>query len=321
MPCRQPRGACTGRETVNRRLVFVVGAPRSGTTWVQLLLARHPAVVTSQETHLFERYLAKIHDVWTWEDSFEAERRIGLRPILSEAAFTGLCREFADGVFDAIGATRPEAEVLVEKTPGHVLSADWIRALYPEATFIHVVRDPRSVVASLVRAGRGWGQRWAPRGPATAARVWREHVEAGLALAGHTDRCVELRYEALHDTGSDALLPVVRAAGLEADAAWCREALEGCAIDRLRTGGAEVPWEGREPTGFYGPGRADGWMDELSRGKVRAVEHVAGDLMDRLGYPRAARVGGTPFRVRVLGLVERLQGALEWRLGRFGSRL
>jgi hypothetical protein len=41
-------------------LVFLVGAPRSGTTWVQLLLSRSSSVVTAQETDLFDVSLRPI---------------------------------------------------------------------------------------------------------------------------------------------------------------------------------------------------------------------------------------------------------------------
>jgi hypothetical protein len=37
--------------------VFLVGCPRSGTTWVQRLLACHPGIATGQESNLFEMYI------------------------------------------------------------------------------------------------------------------------------------------------------------------------------------------------------------------------------------------------------------------------
>jgi hypothetical protein len=39
-------------------LVFLIGCPRSGTTWLQRLLASHPQVRTVQETFLFPRYIS-----------------------------------------------------------------------------------------------------------------------------------------------------------------------------------------------------------------------------------------------------------------------
>src|SRR5438876_565526 len=38
-------------------IVFVVGAPRSGTTWLQTMLAAHPEVASPQETYIFSAYV------------------------------------------------------------------------------------------------------------------------------------------------------------------------------------------------------------------------------------------------------------------------
>lgn len=47
-----------------KQLTFLVGAPRSGTTWIQLLLSRSPLVAAAQETDLFNIYLRPIVDEW-----------------------------------------------------------------------------------------------------------------------------------------------------------------------------------------------------------------------------------------------------------------
>src|SRR5260370_22104903 len=47
-----------------KQLVFLVGAPRSGTTWLQLLLSRSPSVVTAPATHVFSLFLLSMVDQW-----------------------------------------------------------------------------------------------------------------------------------------------------------------------------------------------------------------------------------------------------------------
>ena len=49
------------------RLVLLVGAPRSGTTWLQSMLGAHPAAATPQETDLFSRYVTPLADAWSWQ--------------------------------------------------------------------------------------------------------------------------------------------------------------------------------------------------------------------------------------------------------------
>lgn len=306
------------------KTVFVIGAPRSGTTWVQLLLAQHPEIVTSQETHLFERYLIHMESMWLREKEVRTERGIGLRPILSDGEFYALCRSFADAVLRKVSSRQTSASVLVEKTPGHALFGDFILKLFPGAYFVHVVRDPRATAASLRRAGRTWGQRWAPSGIIEAARVWRRHVEAGCELRERTGQYIELKYEELHQRGEQVFHELLDALDLEADRAFCREALEACSIERLHSGNSppRSPWSlSGEPPGFYGPGCAEGWREELKRREVRLVEHIAGSTMTSLGYLPVTRQLGKPPRLVVRDVVERLGAALDWRLRKTLTRL
>src|SRR3984957_8916603 len=86
--------------------VALIGAPRSGTTWLQTLLASHDAVVSPQETNLFSRYVAPLEARWLHEArGTVAERQqrrfTGLGAVLTEADFR---REVAAFVEDVIGA-------------------------------------------------------------------------------------------------------------------------------------------------------------------------------------------------------------------------
>ncbi len=49
--------------------MFIVGSPRSGTSYLQNLLASHPDIHTGEETHLFERYIGP--SVRAWERHLE----------------------------------------------------------------------------------------------------------------------------------------------------------------------------------------------------------------------------------------------------------
>src|SRR5207249_10186807 len=91
-------------------------------------------------------------------------------------------------------------ELFLEKTPGHVLFVPEIRALLPEARFVHVLRDARDTVASLLGASRSWGGGWAPRQANQAAGTWVNHVQAARQAQRilSASQFFEVRYEALH---------------------------------------------------------------------------------------------------------------------------
>ena len=298
----------------DRTHVFIVGAPRSGTTWLQLLLSQHPAVATSQETHLFSAYLKFLERQWRFEERNPSSRKVGLRGLLSDQEFYSACRTFVDRIFDEIAATKKGANVVLEKTPNHVYEWELILKIVPEAYFIHIVRDPRSVVSSLRAAGGAWGKNWASAGAVGCALRWCTSVTEGRRIGKATDRYKEIRYEALLSDGPSCLRQIFSWLGLPADAETCRRAVETCAIDRLKKGRADhsSPWPlGSEPEGFFRKGERESWRKELPRSWIRTTEYLARDLMRELGYEPALRVSSRkPVRV---SLYEGFEG-LEWRV-------
>jgi hypothetical protein len=273
-----------------RRYVFVVGSPRSGTTWLQLLLAQHPAVATHQETHLFHNYLGPLERAYLGGRDAAQVRDVGIHNVVDEATLYGFCRQFALRALDGIAADEPQAEVVIEKSPDHVRDHELILRALPEAWFVHVIRDPRDVVVSMRSAGRGWGRSWAPSRTHGAAATWAHNVQCGLDIAQKTDRYREVRYEDLIGNGTAELGDLFAWLGLPVDGGLCEAALAACRIENLRGGAAQVrsPWAlKQEPEGFYRSGRSGGWTGELGRRELNTIEYLAGSLMDRLGYARA----------------------------------
>jgi hypothetical protein len=175
---------------------FVVGCPRSGTTIVQAMLARHPAVFTLPETAFFEHVHGNL--AWRWGDANAEYRPPRLRQRL------GFTRKYDRQLFlslqrmtTAVPAALPrlslrmrtlrrrfvalldelaraaDREMWLEKTPNHLLYLPEIEALVPDARFVHVVRPGAETIASLIDAsllfendnafGGGtvhWARRW-----------------------------------------------------------------------------------------------------------------------------------------------------------------
>lgn len=239
------------------RHVFIVGCHRSGTTWVQLLLAQHANIATSQETHLFSAYLGHAMRVWEREEkALDDRRNVGLTAVIGWEDVRTAWRAFTDTVFSAVISTHPAADLLVEKTPAHVVWAKQILALYPDAAFVHVIRDPRDVVCSLRSAGGSWGRHWAPTNVSDGARPWRERVEAGLGIPRLTSRYHEVRYEDLTRNAAATLAELYLFLGLSVEPEFCERAAEACRLDRLRADGVQEnvdsPWRlDAKPQGFF----------------------------------------------------------------------
>jgi len=284
--------------------VLIVGCPRSGTSWLQLLLAQHPGVATTQETHLFHGYLSHLER--SWQRYPTVDPNVGMSRLLSDDEFYGLCADFAKAVLQRIADGNKDAEVVLEKTPGHIRHGPFILRLVPDAYFLHVVRDPRSVVSSLRAAAQSWASQWASTDVVRNARLWRADVTLGRELGRLTSRYREVRYEdLLGDTGPELLEALFAWLELPADRAFARAALAACQIDRIRGGGEGIrAYDSlrRVQPDFFRKGQANGWQEDLSPGAIRVIEYINRDLMQHYGYSLAS-AGAThsrkPFRLAV----------------------
>jgi hypothetical protein len=285
-----------------------------------MLLGQHPKVATIQETHLFSSYIAPLQNAWKAHAS--TPRHIGLQAALTSEEFDGLCSDFAHHILSRIAERGHGASVVLEKTPAHVRGVPLIVKLLPEARFIHLVRDPRAVVASLCAAGRSWGRGWASTDPVVNAQLWASDVSAGrnVALREHL---YTIRYEdLLGNNGWRALQALLRWLRLDADVNFCRHTMEHCTIERLRHDSKDLKAGvtiGGDPVGFYRNGRADSWSSELSKRDVQVIEYIAGALMREYGYVGTTEFAdGTrkPFRLKLRAILD----GLEWRSNRTVAR-
>jgi hypothetical protein len=280
-------------------LIFVVGCPRSGTTWVQRLLATHPCVRTGQESDLFDMYVGPQLRAWRQElrDDTSGRGGVGLTCYFTDGEFQPILKEYLLRLLTPMVGELKPGELFVEKTPSHVLYASEIHELLPGARFIHVLRDARDTVASLLGASRGWGRAWAPRRAADAAGTWVTHVSAGQRAACHLpdSQFTQVRYEALQSDGYHVMRDLVQWLGLTWSEDEVRLALQKNSPEAARVGrGTPIPLGGevgkrdstvREPPGFIRRARAGGWRQDLTPMQKLAVWRVAQSTMAEVGYP------------------------------------
>lgn len=280
-------------------LVFLVGAPRSGTTHLQRLLASLRGVETAQESHVFE-YIAPMVRLWNAHlagATSDARGGVGLPCYLEEQEFVAAVRrlfwEFLEPTLD----TLPGGCLFLEKTPLHALHVDVIDLLLPKARIIHIIRDPRDVVASLLASARSWGHSWAPAEAGLAARLWSRHVRAARRAGGALDgrRYTEVRYERLLHNAVPELLRL----GTFLGCTWSVEELNG-AVERNRIDYARdnaptpIPRRGaaakrsgkvvNEPNGFMRKGMSGSWKTDLSLLEKAKVWRATRKMMKELGY-------------------------------------
>lgn len=278
--------------------VFIVGCPRSGTTLLRRIVSAHPQIVITPEAHWIPRWF---------------EKRRGLKPdgivtaeLVSELlahdkfASFGLGREalmsligsgqpisyatFVTGIFDLYGKARGK-KVVGNKTPDSVRRIGTLHALWPQARFVHLIRDGRDVALSLMNwpsvetKKPGTFPTWKDDPVSTAALWWELNVrrgrEAGKALGPELFR--ELRYESLVAHPAEECAALCEFLGLAYDEAMLNyhEAFSEAA-DAKATNDRQPIASGLR-----------NWKAQMPTSDVERFEAAVGTLLDELGYPRA----------------------------------
>ena len=203
-------------------------------------------------------------------------------------------------------------ERYADKTPYHVLQIERLAGAFPEARFVHLVRDGRDVVPSLI------GMPFAPDRFGPGVLYWRRHVTAGReagAVVG-PGRYREVRYEELVEDPEAVLTDLCAFVELDYDPAMLGyhersgEVLRGLRRD------AHLQGISRPPTR-----RLRDWRTSLPPADLELFEALAGDVTRELGYEPSGVTVGAATRARAAAVVadQRVRGPLR-RVRRQSSR-
>lgn len=169
-------------EGESTRPIFIIGSPRSGTTLLRMIIDSYPSISCGPESHFLIDLANLTANQW------ERIARFGFDRSNWNARLRELFERFQVDYMRRRGKRR-----WAEKTPRYTLYLDFVNQLFPDAQFVHVIRDGRDVVLSCQDR---WGFWWAAR---AAARGWPRYVRAardfGRTVPAH--RYMELRYERL----------------------------------------------------------------------------------------------------------------------------
>src|SRR5665213_57832 len=137
---------------IDSRLFFVFGAPRSGTTWLQKAIDAHADLVCLGEAKFLymQRELGKVCAQYSaFLDHYSATLfGESFFPPIAKPEFDELYRRFIEIRLRA-NAGGAGARRIGNKDPEHGLDLANLATAFPDATFIHLVRDPRDVTVSM----------------------------------------------------------------------------------------------------------------------------------------------------------------------------
>jgi hypothetical protein len=277
--------------------VFIVGCPRSGTTLLQRVVNAHSQVAIINQLQWLPNVYKRIR-----RRSREGEITADLLPQVFQRAEPfqklGLGHEevanllrtrppmpyprFVSMLFDLYGQARGKT-LVGDKTPIYVRSIETLHALWPEARFVHLIRDGRDVCLSTIN----WKKKtakltrsfatWSEDAVMTAAMRWRWNAqlgrEGGRPLGPRL--YYEMQYESLVSRPAQECDRLCDFLGVPYDGAMLRFH-EGRTQDDPNLD-AKKAW--RPIT----PGLRD-WNSQMDVRDIARFEAVAGSLLRQMGY-------------------------------------
>lgn len=254
--------------------VFIIGAARSGTTWMYDIFTAHPEVAGVFESWLFTRDngLGSLFSAAHWPP-----KHSGLGRYLSRDEVLVFTRETARSILGK--AIQDGHSYMVEKSPSHLYSMKLIAEIFPEARFIHVLRDGRDVCVSVQAAARTWMPDWQRTfggSMEASAKSWRDAVQRtrndGKSLG---DRFMEIRYETLKADPIASYKQLFNFCEIPCTDEILQEIFEKTDFD--------LNFKGNE-SGFRRGGRTGDWYATFSLIDAFKFHRIAGELLERIGY-------------------------------------
>ncbi|MBB6350532.1 sulfotransferase family protein [Nonomuraea muscovyensis] len=272
------------------RPVFVVGCPRSGTTMLQLMLHSHPRIAVPPETRfLIPAYMRRR----TFGDMRLAQRRRALAEWVAgdrTTKFKELKIDQDDYVRQAVEGPGSLGSVLGttfrmyadrfdkarwgDKRPSYVKQVDYLLRMFPDAQFIHLIRDGRDCVSSLKEMP------WYTHNSFHAVSTWAEAIDAGVRLRKTMpeDSYYELRYEDLTDDPSTELKKLCL---------FLEEDFDPAMVSPREAAAVAVPphkvWHSNTH-GDVTRSRVGSWANRLDAWEISLCEQVLGERLEANGY-------------------------------------
>lgn len=264
---------------------FIVGSARSGTTLLRLMLNAHESIAVPPESRF-------VVELWEGQEQVDVDRLLGrlaahkrfiawdlpIDAVRHELTTTGGKDSFANVMGAAFGAyARVNGKPRWgDKTPRYVENIPFLDRLWPNARFIHLIRDGRNVALSYGNVPFG------PKNVAQAAKLWADRVALGCrdGRALDTGRYIEIRYEDLVEDASGEAKDLCQFLDLDFDPGMLDYTER--ARDAVLTRASQFNPHLTEPPLT----KTRSWETEMPDAHVEVFEAVAGPVLDELGYER-----------------------------------
>ena len=191
------------------------------------------------------------------EENLENTRQIfGARYFSNPEELLQICASFVDDLFST-SASQAGKPIWCEKTPFNVLHIDFLSQLFPDAPVIHIIRDPRAVILSLIQPS----EYWAPSNVHDAAlfldTFFQRWFQLKEKIHPNNPNLIEIKYEELVENPLPLLQKLQQKLQLE------------------------LPFQNIPPMNIE---RLHAWKKDLTPTQIHTIEEVLHPLIQKLGY-------------------------------------
>ena len=277
----------------NNDPIFIVGSPRSGTTLLQRIIRSHSNISSPTGESQFIVPLYRNVDIFGDLSRLENIRRVlkemyRINPNYLETDFHGirfdiptLSQQFYDekrntlpkiisGLLEKNANGEGKGRWL-DKTPYYTLHMKTLKELFPNARFVHIIRDGRDCALSMLKRRKDLNI----HNIFFAGQIWKQYVETGQEIGSKlgSKRYFELRYEDLIKDQDYNIKGICKFLG---------EDFENSMIDFQKS----TDKYNKTPL-LAKPIQTDNhskWLEKMPARQVRVFESVAGDTLKRNNY-------------------------------------
>lgn len=273
-------------EFLGEGLIFIVSQPRAGSTLLQRMLSGHPDIATAAEPWLLLHplYGLRQHGIQAEYNSQWAFKAV--RSFLNEHAdgaetYRSGLRAFAATIYRA-AMTRQDKRIFLDKTPRYYFIIPELRALFPQASIILLLRNPLAVLHSILTT---WVKGDWPRLAQHAADLRVAPVRIANAIQTQGDAALVVRYEDLATAPQACLAGLCERLGLALHPEMLTYGQRPAPAGRLGDQGGIRQHD--RPT----PDHLDEWRALDSAAQTRHfarayLDELGEETLNRLGYPR-----------------------------------
>lgn len=202
------------------RPVFIIAAPRSGSTLLfETLMGNREFWSVGDESH---RQIESIPSLHPGAGNY-ASNQLGIqhasdkvRAALFSNFLTDLRNSDGQRLLELAEQERPDTARLLEKTPKNALRIPFLHALFPDARFIYLYRDPRDNISSLLDSWRSGRFRTYPALPGWTTEPWSHLLTPGWQqqIGKSLAEVVAAQWRTTHET-------ILKDLGALPDKQWC----------------------------------------------------------------------------------------------------